>query len=119
MSDNSSTNYQSRELQSVGVTPKIGTHLKLRLGPSHINSLNQNGQASIIAINILGEELTPKEIHSIQSAASITCTTKNENLETLIGSICDDLSFSMYVEENTAEVIREMEARKIKAVNGK
>lgn len=34
-------------------------------------------------------------------------------------SICDDLSFCMYVEESVAEVIREMETLKHKAVKGK
>lgn len=41
LSDNSSTNYKSRELQSVPVGPKKGTHLKLRLGPAYANNLNQ------------------------------------------------------------------------------
>lgn len=42
----------------------------------------------------------------------------NERTETALASICDDLSFSMYVEESIVETIRELEQKKIKAVNG-
>lgn len=44
LSDNSATNYKSRELQSVPVGPKKGTHLKLRLGSPHQNDLNKSNQ---------------------------------------------------------------------------
>lgn len=46
LSDNSASNYQSRELQSVSVQPKVGTHLKLRLGPPYKNELNTGEQVS-------------------------------------------------------------------------
>lgn len=42
----------------------------------------------------------------------------NERTETALASICDDLSFSMYVEESIVETCRELEQKKIKAVNG-
>lgn len=42
----------------------------------------------------------------------------NERTDTALSSICDDLSFSMYVEESTVETIRELEQKKTKAVNG-
>lgn len=44
LSDNSATNYKSRELQSVPVGPKKGTHLKLRLGSPHSNDSNKLNQ---------------------------------------------------------------------------
>lgn len=44
LSDNSATNYKSRELQSVPVGPKKGTHLKLRLGSPHQNDLNKSNR---------------------------------------------------------------------------
>lgn len=43
----------------------------------------------------------------------------NERTETALSTICDDLSFSMYVEESIVETIRKLEQKKIKAVNGK
>lgn len=42
----------------------------------------------------------------------------NERTETALASICDDLSFSMYVEESIVETIRELELKKSRAVNG-
>jgi centrosomal protein CEP104 len=120
LSDNSSTQYQSRELQSVSVVPKIGTHLKIRLGQAYENDFNRHGQVALLAINVLGEELTQSELSSLNSSSSALLNTAN-NLDHLenIASICDDLSFSMYVEESVAYIVREMEERKLKAVNGK
>lgn len=46
LADNSATNHQSRELQSVSVQPKVGTHLKLRFGPAYKNDLNPGDQVS-------------------------------------------------------------------------
>lgn len=37
----------------------------------------------------------------------------------LLVSMCDDLSFSMYVEETITETVRELETKKGQAVNGK
>lgn len=44
LSDNTSTGCKSRELQSVPVGPKKGTHLKLRLGTAHKNDMNKFDQ---------------------------------------------------------------------------
>lgn len=44
LSDNSATNFKSRELQSVPVGPKKGTHLKLRFGSPYPNDLNKSNQ---------------------------------------------------------------------------
>lgn len=112
LSNNSSTNYKSRELQSTPVGPKRGTHLKLRISSAHHNDLNTSNQLALIAVNVLGEDLdTENAMQMIQGL-------NNERTESAIASICDDLSFSMYVEESIAEVIRKMELKKSKAVNG-
>lgn len=113
LANNSSTNYKSRELQSIPVGPKKGTHLKLRIGAAHKTDLNANSQVALIAINVLGEDL------SKDNAMPTIQTINNEPTESAIASICDDLSFSMYVEETIAEVVRKMEQKKRKAVNGK
>lgn len=47
------TQYKSRELQSVSVGPRKGTHLKLRLGPAHQNDLNKSNQVNTKYIYIL------------------------------------------------------------------
>ncbi|XP_021702895.1 centrosomal protein of 104 kDa isoform X1 [Aedes aegypti] len=118
LSDNSSTNFTSRELQSVTVTPKVGSHLKLRLGPPYPNKYNADNQVALLAINILGEELTTEELASIQSnTALLNATPANiEALNSSLASMCDDLSYSMYVEEGICDVVRKMELLKVQAV---
>ncbi|XP_063698655.1 centrosomal protein of 104 kDa [Culicoides brevitarsis] len=108
LSDNANSNYQSRELQSVSVEPKIGTHLKLRIGPSYENPQNPQRQAALLAVNVLGEEVMPcdGDLNQLVSKPA----------EATYDSICDDLSFCMYVEESVAEVVRQMEMLKHKAV---
>lgn len=56
---------------------------------------------------------------STDNAMQIIQNMNNERTETALASICDDLSFSMYVEEGIVETIRELERKKGKAVNGK
>lgn len=73
-------------------------------------SINQ--QVALIAINVLGEYL------STENAMQLIQNMNNERTDTALASICDDLSFSMYVEESIVETIRELEQKKIKAVNG-
>lgn len=53
------------------------------------------------------------------NAMQIIQNMNNERTETALTSICDDLSFSMYVEESIVETVRELEQKKGKAVNGK
>lgn len=50
LSDNSATNYKSRELQSVPVGPKKGTHLKLRFGSPYPNDLNKSNQVRFVFV---------------------------------------------------------------------
>lgn len=69
-------------------------------------------QVALIAMNVLGEYL------STENAMQLIQNMNNERTETALSSICDDLSFSMYVEESIVETIRELEQKKLKAVNG-
>lgn len=58
LSDNSATNYKSRELQSVPVGPKKGTHLKLRFGSPYPNDLNKSNQVwSLVNFQIYSGQL--------------------------------------------------------------
>ncbi|XP_055642781.1 centrosomal protein of 104 kDa isoform X2 [Toxorhynchites rutilus septentrionalis] len=118
LSDNSSTNYTSRELQSVTVTPKVGSHLKLHLGSPYPNKFNKDNQVALLAINILGEELSADELIMAQhNSAVLSATPSNlEMLNSSLASICDDLSYSMYVEESICNVVRRMEVLKLQAV---
>ncbi|XP_035904417.1 centrosomal protein of 104 kDa isoform X1 [Anopheles stephensi] len=119
LSDNASTNFTSRELQSVSVAPKVGSHLKLRLGPAHPNQYNKDNQVALLAINILGEELTSEELAASQGNVTSLLNAIPANIDTLnssLASACDDLSYSMYVEESICEVVRKMELLKVQAV---
>lgn len=84
----------------------------MRIGSAHQNELNTSSQVALIAVNVLGEHL------SRENATQLINNVNNERTESAIASICDDLSFSMYVEETIAEVIRKMEQKKSNAVNG-
>lgn len=109
LSPNSSTNFKARELQSVSVIPRHGTHLKLRLGKPFHNDLNTSNQVALVAVNVIGYD-------SFNEANSAIPTNTDKD-EALI-SICDDLSFSMYVDETICETIRKIELKKTNAVNG-
>lgn len=104
LSDNSTSQYKSRELQSVTVAPRMGSHLKLRMGAPYVNDLNDAHQVALIGINVLGMDL-------VDDTGPLVAP------ETL-ASICDCLSFSMYVEETICDVVKELEAKKHRAVIG-
>lgn len=111
-----SENFQSRELQSILITEKIGTHLKLRLGNPHENALNPHNQVALLAVNVLGEEfkstLTDVNHLKIRHPAN-----SDEPLaEVVLASITNDLSYCMYVEESIVELVRKIEHLKKKAV---
>lgn len=59
------------------------------------------------------------EYVATENAMQLIQNMNNERTETALASICDDLSFSMYVEESIVETIRELEQKKSRAVNGK
>ncbi|KAH8283064.1 hypothetical protein KR054_011978 [Drosophila jambulina] len=123
LADNAYTNYKSRELQSVTVSPRRGTHLKLRLIGVQGNEFNATSQISLLAVNVLGEDLEPsptnnntnngEEHHSCSDAPPLDTATG----ELALASVCDDLLFSMYVEESIVQYIRELEQRKAQAVS--
>ncbi|XP_017849207.1 centrosomal protein of 104 kDa isoform X2 [Drosophila busckii] len=117
LADNANTNYKSRELQSVTVNPRRGTHLKLRLIGAHSNQYSSNGQIALIAVNVLGEELDSAHLgngeEQMNGEAPPVDTATGE---LALASICDDLLFSMYVEESVVHHIRELEQRKLRAV---
>ncbi|SPP82329.1 centrosomal protein of 104 kDa isoform X2 [Drosophila guanche] len=120
LADNANTNYKSRELQSVTVTPRRGTHLKLRLIGSQKNEYNNTGQISLLAVNVLGEDLdvgTSSNGNGEEHIGSEAPPLDTATGELALASICDDLLFSMYVEESIVKYIRELEQRKTLAVS--
>ncbi|CAO1406817.1 unnamed protein product [Diamesa serratosioi] len=103
LSDNSISNFQSRELKSVSIKPELATHLKLKIGHGWANVQNTHNQVALIAVNVIGEKYE-------QDRDQI-----NDNqLETT--SLADDLGFCMYVEQNIADIFKTLEKIKNKAV---
>ncbi|XP_033225058.1 centrosomal protein of 104 kDa isoform X2 [Belonocnema kinseyi] len=105
LSDNASTMYKSRELKSVALPETEAVSLKFRLHRPHCNAHNIHEQIGLIAINILGEPFgqefsgqgdAPYNPHYI--------------------SPYDDLAFEMYVDREVAKIIRQMESKKLQAV---
>lgn len=103
------------------MSPRRGTHLKLRLIGVQGNEYNAAGQISLMAVNVLGEDL---ELNPNNGNGNGEDNLGNEAppLDTATGelalaSICDDLLFSMYVEDSVVQCIRELEQRKALAVS--
>ncbi|KAH8274069.1 hypothetical protein KR044_009876 [Drosophila immigrans] len=118
LADNANTNHKSRELQSVTVTPRRGTHLKLRLTGAHCNEFNKSGQIALMAVNVLGEDLDAGAINmGEEQLTSESPPVDTATGELALASLCDDLLFSMYVEESIVQHIRELEQRKLMAVS--
>lgn len=61
-----------------------------------------------MAVNVIGQTISSND-------EEIPVRSNSGNV---LLSICDDLSFSMYVEESISEVVRVMETKKLLAVNG-
>ncbi|KAH8394182.1 hypothetical protein KR215_004258 [Drosophila sulfurigaster] len=118
LADNANTNHKSRELQSVTVTPRRGTHLKLRLSGAHCNEYSKSGQIALMAVNVLGEDLDAIAISmGEEQLPSESPPVDTATGELALASLCDDLLFSMYVEESIVQHIRELEQRKLQAVS--
>jgi centrosomal protein CEP104 len=103
---------QSRELQSISIPEKLGTHLKLRMGNPYPNKLNPNNQLALIAVNVLGEEFNP----NCNDLTHLRLKNPDDTLDVALSSITDDLSYCMYVEESIVELVKKLEQLKHKAV---
>lgn len=108
LSDNESTLYKSRELKSVALPETEVYSLKLRLHKPHENAHNNHEQVALIAVNIMGEP-------SVLDTSSQADGSYNPHYT----SPYDDLAFEMYVDREVAKIIRQMEAKKLQAAEGK
>lgn len=65
-------------------------------------------KVALIAVNVIGFEIGSENLIKVaENGGDIS-----------LQSICDDLSFSMYVEESITDTVRAIETLKKKAVNG-
>jgi len=69
------------------------------------------------AVNVLGEDLESAAINNEEHLASESPPIDTATGELALASLCDDLLFSMYVEESIVQHIRELEQRKMQAVS--
>ncbi|XP_034174442.1 centrosomal protein of 104 kDa isoform X2 [Osmia lignaria lignaria] len=97
--------YKSRELKSVALPETEAVSLKLRLHKPHSNAHNVYQQVGLIAINILGEPYGQELTGQGDAPYNPHYT-----------SPYDDLAFEMYVDRDVAKIIRQMEAKKLQAV---
>lgn len=111
LSDNTSSDFQSRELQSISIPEKLATHLKLRMGNPHPNKLNPSNQLALLAVNVLGEEFNPNDLNYLRIKKS-----SDESLDIGLSSITDDLSYCMYVDESIVDTVKRLEQLKQRAV---
>lgn len=64
---------------------------------------------ALIAVNVIGFDVGSEHLIKLAESGG----------DLALQSICDDLSFSMYVEESITDTVREIETLKKKAVNGR
>ncbi|XP_022101600.1 centrosomal protein of 104 kDa-like isoform X2 [Acanthaster planci] len=142
MSDNSKTGYKARELKSVHVDA-VGQYVRLVIHKNHVNKYNVYNQVSLIAINVIGDEITSEEdlqllekdnmlkvnqvIKEFMPEGYFSEESNHANKETdaaVFGAInrkdyispMDDLAFDMYQDPEVAQVIRKLDVRKNEAV---
>ena len=132
LTDNSATQHQARELKSVHLEAE-GQYLKLLVHKNHVNKYNLYNQVGIVAVNVLGESYASE--HSVDTSAInaeelVSLYTNSSSQEPLNGgslnygrvengryiSPLDDLSFDMYQDPETAQLIRKLEEKKRSAV---
>lgn len=63
---------------------------------------------ALIAVNVIGFDIGSEHLMKLAENGG----------DVSLQSICDDLSFSMYVEESITDTVRAIETLKKKAVNG-
>ncbi|XP_033642049.1 centrosomal protein of 104 kDa-like [Asterias rubens] len=141
MSDNSKTGYKARELKSVHVDA-VGQYLRLVIHKNHVNKYNTYNQVSLIAINVIGDEITTEEdliqydeenkqkvnqvIKDFMPEGYYGDDLKNGNDvdPAVLGAVnrkdyispMDDLAFDMYQDPEVAQIIRKLDVRKNEAV---
>lgn len=110
--DNSRTEYKARELKSI-IVEVPGSFIKFVLHQNYVNKLNLCNQVGIVAINVIGDRLPPKDgTAKIKYSANLQHPAKRSE----VISPLDDISFGMYVETEVAQIMQHLYARKQKAV---
>ncbi|CAF1135943.1 unnamed protein product [Adineta steineri] len=104
LSTNELTDFKARELKSIHVDVD-GLFLKIVLHKNHNNRYNVHNQVSLIAINLLGDDIDKlREIHDNQIDL---IPNRSDQI-----SIVDDLAFAMFQDPEIAAIIRNLDKKK-------
>lgn len=118
LSNNQKTNFRARELKSVQVDA-AGHFLKLHLHKNYINKHNLYNQIGIVAINVIGDEISDDEKHVqtpiLQEDPMAETPIDDFPIPDYISPL-DDLAFDMYQDPEVAQIIRKLERKKQEAV---
>ncbi|XP_066262191.1 centrosomal protein of 104 kDa isoform X2 [Euwallacea similis] len=116
LTSNESTEFKSRELKSANVPKMEASFVKLSLFKNHIIPLNVFNQVSVIAFNVIGNDLDHQQ-HISNEEVDGQMAKLNEIINNPeYFSPYDDLAFEMYVAPDVAKIVREMEMKKYLAV---
>ncbi|UJR22352.1 hypothetical protein I4U23_025414 [Adineta vaga] len=104
LSTNERTDFKARELKSIHMDTD-GWFLKLVIHNNHSNRYNLHNQVSLVAINLLGDDMEKSRNNfdnQVDSAAN-----RSEQI-----SIVDDLAFAMFQDPEIAVIIRNLDRKK-------
>ncbi|CAF5025335.1 unnamed protein product, partial [Rotaria sp. Silwood1] len=104
LSSNERTEFKSRELKSIHVDAD-GLFLKLIIHKNYTNRHNLHNQVSIIAINLLGNDID--KTHENHDEPFDSNSNKSDQI-----SIVDDLAFAMYQDPEIAVIIKNLDRKK-------
>ncbi|KAK7601011.1 hypothetical protein V9T40_008452 [Parthenolecanium corni] len=106
LNSNENTKFKCRELKTITIPFSVPTKfVKLTLYQNHVNNLNVYNQVGLVAVQLIGENLAENETESVTN-----------NLSKAETSQFDNLAFEMYVDTGIAELLKQLEERKQKAV---
>ncbi|UJR26748.1 hypothetical protein I4U23_008063 [Adineta vaga] len=108
LSSNERTDFKARELKSIHVDAE-GMFLKLIIHKNYQNRLNLYNQVSIVAINLLGDDIDKS--HENNENQPDLVLTRSDQI-----SILDDLAFAMYQDPEIAAIIKNLDRKKQECV---
>ncbi|CAF2057327.1 unnamed protein product [Rotaria magnacalcarata] len=111
LSSNERTGFKARELKSIHIDAE-GIFIKLVIHKNYANRSNMYNQVSIVAINLLGDDIDK----SIENSENQSETAANNARSDQI-SIIDDLAFAMYQDREIAAIIKNLDRKKQECVH--
>ncbi|CAF1175141.1 unnamed protein product [Rotaria sordida] len=111
LSTNERTDFKARELKSIHIDSE-GIFLKLVIHKNYVNRLNIYNQVSIVAINLLGDDIDKSHENVETQSDAIANSSRSDQI-----SIIDDLAFAMYQDPEIAAIIKNLDRKKQECVH--